>query len=422
MFTSRRKFLQVATSATVAAALPSARAAETPAAKAPAMGSDDRAYWVAMLQRVVEPVLVNLAANKLREKMPVEVGVGTPDGRRPFTHLEALGRTLAGIAPWLEREGETSPEAASIHRLGDLARQGLANATDPASPDYLNFKDRGTQPLVDAAFLALGLLRAPQALWAKLDPAVQKRVVACLRETRVLKPGQNNWVLFSATIEAFFAAIGESWDEAPVERGVQSLLGWYKGDGAYGDGPEFHWDFYNSYVIHPMLLEVVEQTKKVSDKWSSHLPEVLSRAQRYAVVQEHMIAPDGSFPPLGRSIAYRCGAFQLLALMALRRELPKPLVPAQVRGALSAVIRRTLEAPDTFDAQGWLRIGLGGHQPALAENYISTGSLYLCTMAFLPLGLPSTDPFWADAPAPWTQAKVWSGQNVAADHALPAGA
>jgi hypothetical protein len=131
-----------------------------------------------------------------------------------------------------------------------------------------------------------------------------------------------------------------------------------------------------------------------------------------------MIAPDGTFPPLGRSLVYRCGAFQHLAVMALRRELPASLPPAAARGALGAVIRRTLEAPGTFDAAGWLRIGLSGEQPGLGESYISTGSLYLCTTAFLPLGLPADDAFWAGPDAPWTSVRAWSGQDLSADSAL----
>src|SRR5204863_6587221 len=139
------------------------------------------------------------------------------------------------------------------------------------------------------------------------------------------------------------------------------------------------------------------------------------RAKRYAAVQERLIAPDGSFPAIGRSIAYRCGAFHLLAQSALRRQLPGDLSPPQVRGALTAVIRRTLEAPDTFDGNGWLRIGVCGHQPGVGESYISTGSLYLCSVAFLPLGLPPADPFWSAPPAPFTQQRAWSGQPFPID-------
>ena len=92
--------------------------------------------------------------------------------------------------------------------------------------------------------------------------------------------------------------------------------------------------------------------------------------------------------------------------------------PTQVRGALTAVIKKTLDAPGTFNQQGWLNIGLYGTQPDLGEFYITTGSLYLCCDIFLPLGLPETDEFWSAPPAPWTSVKIWSGENVPADHAL----
>jgi len=102
----------------------------------------------------------------------------------------------------------------------------------------------------------------------------------------------------------------------------------------------------------------------------------------------------------------------------LRRALPDGTSPSQVRGALTAVIRRTLEAPETFDSNGWLRIGLCGHQPGVGETYISTGSLYLCSVAFLPLGLDANDPFWSSPPQPWTSVKAWRGEPFPIDHAI----
>ena len=104
--------------------------------------------------------------------------------------------------------------------------------------------------------------------------------------------------------------------------------------------------------------------------------------------------------------------------MALRHALPDGVSPAQVRGALTAVIRRTIEAPGTFDADGWLRIGFCGHQPGVGETYISTGSLYLCAVGLLPLGLPASDEFWSAPAQPWTSVRAWSGQPFPIDHAL----
>jgi len=85
---------------------------------------------------------------------------------------------------------------------------------------------------------------------------------------------------------------------------------------------------------------------------------------------------------------------------------------------LTAVIKKTLGSPASFDAKGWLNIGLSGHQPELADVYITTGSLYLCSEIFLPLGLPATDPFWSGPETPWTSVKAWSGHDLAPDHAL----
>ena len=167
-----------------------------------------------------------------------------------------------------------------------------------------------------------------------------------------------------------------------------------------------------------MLLDVLQACGDDMPAWKDLSSRVSQRAMRYAAVQERFIGPDGTFPAVGRSLAYRCGAFHLLAQTALRRALPEGVTPAQARGALTAVIRRTLEAPDTFDADGWLRIGFCGHQPGIGETYISTGSLYLCAAAFLPLGLAASDDFWSAPPQPWTAARAWAGQSFPIDHAL----
>jgi hypothetical protein len=281
----------------------------------------------------------------------------------------------------------------------------------------MNFT-KGGQPLVDAAFLAHATLRAPKELWTKIDDTTKKNLTTALKATRVIKPGQNNWLLFSAMIEAALCAAGEDWKPEPVETALRSHMTWYKGDGVYGDGAQFHWDYYNSYVIQPMLLDVLETVQKKDKRWDNLHDNILARAKRYAEIQERLISPEGTFPAIGRSLAYRFGAFQLLAQMTLRRQLPDRTSPGQVRAALTTVIKRMIETPNTFDPNGWLTIGFVGHQPNIGETYISTGSLYLCTAALLPLGLPASDEFWTCAPSDWTQKRAWSSQDLSADHAI----
>jgi hypothetical protein len=190
------------------------------------------------------------------------------------------------------------------------------------------------------------------------------------------------------------------------------------GDGAYGDGPEFHWDYYNSFVIQPMLVDVLDAAGDQYEEWNAMREAVTGRARRYAAVLERLIASDGTYPPLGRSLAYRFGAFHSLAQSALRDQLPEGVSAAQVRCALTAAIRRTLDMPGNFTPEGWLTIGFCGHQPDVGERYISTGSLYLCSAVFLPLGLPNEHPFWSGAAEDWTSRKAWSGLSFGIDTAL----
>jgi hypothetical protein len=379
-------------------------------------GVNTRQYWVETLTTIAKPVLTALAERRLKASMPVG-GVGDREERREFTHLEALGRTLNGMAPWLEHQQLGADEEKLRRENAVLARQAIEAATDPASPDFVNF-NRGHQPIVDAAFLAQALLRAPNELWFKLDRRAQTNLIDGLMATRSRKPFFCNWLLFAALIEAFFCKVGVSWDRMRVDYALKQHEQWYLGDGVYGDGPEFHWDYYNSLVIHPMLLDLLEVVGATDPEWEQLQPRVWRRAVRHAEVLERLIAPDGSFPPLGRSLTYRFGVFHLLAQMALKRSLPRQLHPSQVRSALTAVIERVIKAPGTFDASGWLQIGFCGNQNNLGERYISTGSLYLCTTVFLPLGLDSQDDFWSGRPRDWTAKQIWSGRNIGCDRAL----
>jgi hypothetical protein len=385
---------------------------------AKAAPTSDRDYWVATLHRIAEPVLMSLSQGKLRANMPVEARNHTEADRKQYTYLEAIGRLLTGIAPWLESGPGDGPEGDLRRRYAELARASIRSAVDPASPDYMNFS-HGGQPVVDAAFLAQAVLRAPTELWKKLDSTTQSNLIKALRATRVIQPGFNNWLLFSATIEACLCRAGEDWDKMRVDYAVRQHEQWYKGDGLYGDGPSLHWDYYNSFVIQPMLLEVLDAVSGAAKSWEPLRAPMLQRARRYAAIQERLISPEGTYPAIGRSLAYRFGAFHVLALMALRKQLPEGVSPEQVRCALTAVIRRSIEAPGTFDGSGWLTVGFCGHQPSIGETYISTGSLYLCSTGLLPLGLPREDVFWSGAPKKWTSQKVYSGEDVPADHAIP---
>ncbi len=377
-----------------------------------------RNYWLSVLEKLAKPVLSNLAAGTLRLKMPVQAREGSESSRRQVSHLEAFGRLMAGIAPWLgcTEIAETTERDLQETILKDYVR-AMKNAVDPASPDFMNFTEGG-QPLVDAAFLAQGLLRAPKALFDPLDKTTKENLRKAFLSTRVINPPYKNWLLFTALVEAALMEFYDEGDMVRISYAVNKHKEWYVGDGTYGDGPEYHWDYYNAYVIQPMLVDLGQVLLKHGKAGKDWFDEVLTRARRYAAIQERLISPEGTYPAFGRSIAYRFGALQVLAQMALLENLPEQVSQGQVKSAMSAVIRRMIEMPGTFDDNGWLRIGFCGSQPGIGENYISTGSLYLCSEALLPLGLPPDHEFWSSPYTEWTSVKAWSGKEFPIDHAI----
>ena len=273
----RRSFITGVGAGLSALSLPGAArpAAASLSAVLPTKPTAERDYWVTTLVRIVEPVLAAGAAGNLKAAMPVEAAAGQQEGRRRVTHLEALGRTLAGVAPWLELADAPAAERARQQRCAEQARQAIAHAVNPQAPGFLNFT-QGGQPVVDAAFLAHALLRAPTQLWAKLPAAAQQQLIEALQSSRVIKPVYSNWLLFSAIVEAALLKFTGSGDLMRMDYAVREHQAWYKGDGTYGDGPDFHWDYYNSYVIQPMLLDVVG-TLVAAGKENKDLLECLVR-------------------------------------------------------------------------------------------------------------------------------------------------
>lgn len=378
-----------------------------------------RKYWLDTMLKIVTPVLEALSEDRLKADMPIEAKKEQEEYEK-YVYLEVFGRVLMGIAPWLGCKGLSGKEEELRRKYCEMTRKCIAVAVNPDCNDCFNFVPRpNSQPIVDAAFLAQGILRAPNELWEPLDDITKKRLLDNMRKTRQVKPGKNNWLLFSAMIEAMLCYAGANdWDSMRIDYALTKHMDWYKGDGWYGDGEKFHTDYYNSFVIQPMLVDILNIVGDRYPDWEDMKTNVLKRAIRFATVQERLISPEGTYPPIGRSLAYRFGAFQCLAQMAYMETLEEYLEPAQVRCGLTAVIRKILSFPDMFDKNGWLKIGVCGYQPNLGEHYISTASLYLCSAVFLPLGLPENAPFWSDPDSDWTQKRFWNGENMERDHRL----
>ena len=377
-------------------------------------GADDRAYWSELLYKMSAPVVMNLANGTLKKNMPVEKAPGFALNPA-VTYLEAVGRTVAGIAPWLALPDDATAEGKKRKTLRTALLKGLANAVSPASPDYLHFR-KDAQPIVDAAYMAHAFLRAPAALWEPLDETTKQRWITEFKSLRDRKGAYNNWLLFAGITEGFLLKIGAGHDPFRIDLAIRKMDEWYTGDSWYKDGDKFSMDYYNSYVIHPMLVDLLAVTTEKKMTTAAQYEQALKRMVRHAEFLERMITPEGYYPAFGRSITYRTGAFQALAQVALMEKLPQHISPAQVRSGLSAVRRNMYKNGNNFNKEGWLVLGFCGAQPMIADYYTSTGSLYMATLGFLPLGLPPEHPFWTDAPEEWTAQKAWSGKPFKKDY------
>ncbi|SFQ44063.1 hypothetical protein SAMN05444144_104306 [Flavobacterium akiainvivens] len=381
--------------------------------------SKDRAYWSELAYKMAAPVLSNMSEGTLRANMLVEVSASYDGRDNRVVYMEAFGRLMAGIAPWLALPDDNTKEGAKRRQLRQWALKSYKNAVDPNSPDYLLWRGHG-QALVDAAYIAESFLRGYDALWVPLDEETKNCYIAEFQQLRRIDPPYTNWLLFSSTIEAFLAKAGAEHDEFRINSAIRKVEEWYVGDGWYADGPSFSFDYYSSFVFHPMYLETCQAMKDAGAgtriDYEKYYDRELRRAQKYALILERFISPEGTFPVFGRSIPYRMACMQPLALMAQYGRLPEGITNGQARAALTAVMHRMFDGSDNFNKKGYLTIGFVGSQPNIADWYTNNGSLYMTSLSFMPLGLPAAHPFWADAAMDLTSVKAWSGQSFPKDH------
>ncbi|ATP19351.1 MULTISPECIES: DUF2264 domain-containing protein [Sphingobium] len=385
-----------------------------------AVDADDRSYALALLERMASPILSRMARGQLQAQWKPELSP-TWDGRNPkVAFLEAFGRLIDGIAPWLALPDTDGAEGRLRARLREQALASYAHSVDPKGPDYLLWQAEG-QPLVDSAYFTSALLRAPQTLWDPLDRATKDRIIKEIQGLRRVAPPYTNWLLFAAMNEVFLLSVGAQWDPIRVDLALRKFSEWYVGDGWYADGEHFHFDMYNSYVIHPMLTQIWDVLVRCNARFNALDPKErlaiqIQRMQRFGETLERMIGPDGAFPPVGRSLTYRTAVHQPLAYLAWRKLLHAKLPEGQVRAATMATQRRIFADPSNFEADGFLTIGFARHQPSLGDVYSNAGSMYITSESLLPLGLPASDSYWTVPAQPWTMRKAYEGQDFPKDY------
>ncbi|MFI9748666.1 DUF2264 domain-containing protein [Streptomyces collinus] len=253
-----------------------------------------------------------------------------------------------------------------------------------------------SQPLVEAASIALALRLTRDLLWDRLDDGVRQRTAAWLGDALTAEPWPCNWELFPVTVGGFLAEIGYEPDasRAAIDRGLERIEQWYVGDGWYTDGDGRKYDYYNGWAMHlyPVLHAWLEQDERLlalyGDRLSRHLGD-------YA----RLFGGDGAPMHQGRSLTYRFATTAPLWLGALTGRTPLP--PGETRRLASGALKYFLDR-GAVDDRGLLTLGWHGPDESVLQGYSGPASPYWASKGFLGLLLPPDHEVWTapEEPAP----------------------
>ncbi|MHA5050575.1 DUF2264 domain-containing protein [Streptomyces sp. SD15] len=309
----------------------------------------------------------------------------TPDGalyHLPGEHTSWSGRLSDGL------EGYARTLLLAAFRRDEKALEryadGLAAGTAGVWP---RIEDR-SQPLVEAASIALALRITRPLLWDRLDDGVRQRAAAWLGDALTAEPWPCNWELFPVTVGGFLAEIGHEPEasRAAIDRGLDRIEQWYVGDGWYTDGPGRAFDYYNGWAMHlyPVLHAWLADDERLLDLYGGRLDAHLADYAR-------LFGGDGAPMHQGRSLTYRFATTAPLWLGALTGRTP--LAPGETRRLASGALRHFLDR-GAVDDRGLLTLGWHGPDEAVLQGYSGPASPYWASKAFLGLLLPPDHEVW----------------------------
>jgi hypothetical protein len=329
-------------------------------------------------------------------------GLITPPGRPSAAGIrsdgvEGFARSFLIAAPLLAGSTEDPHDHAAWYA------RGLTAAMDPAGPDRWGraigvdeIKQwNGTpQPIVEAANLAFALAVSRPRFWDQLDDALRDRTADWLAHHAVKHGSDNNWLLFTAVIEAFLRSVGYDVPAGHGQADVDLFESWYLGDGWYNDGrisaTTGHGnrvDHYNSWVIQPFLWQWYELTEQPAERRDRFLTRLAEFADSYA----RLFAPDGSPLHQGRSLTYRQAVLGGLWTAALAGV--GSANPGATRRLASGVLRHFTDLGVGQDAPPTLGRSSAQFLP-MCQVYSGPGSPYFAGMGFLGLAAPADHPLW----------------------------
>jgi hypothetical protein len=336
-----------------------------------------RAHWEAAADALLTAVEPYATGDRALYHLP---GDRTSWSGRLSDGLEGYARTLLLAA--FRRDEK------ALERYAD----GLAAGVSGVWP---RIEDR-SQPLVEAASIALALRLTREQLWDRLDDGVRQRAAAWLGDALTAEAWPCNWELFPVTVGGFLAEIGHEPDasRAAIDRGLERIEQWYLGDGWYTDGDGRKFDYYNGWAMHlyPVLHAWLERDERLLDLYGARLERHLSDYAR-------LFGGDGAPMHQGRSLTYRFATTAPLWLGALTGRTP--LSPGETRRLASGALRYFLDR-GAVDDRDLLSLGWHGPDASVLQGYSGPASPYWASKGFLGLLLPPGHEVWtaAEEPAP----------------------
>lgn len=350
------------------------------------MNLNTKSDFTALARKILDPLLPLYSAGGAR------LHLGNTGATYPADtiEMEAFSRPLWALGP-LWAGGGSGEDFLAIYQ------KGLANGTDPESPEYWGNPHDYDQLFVEMAALACAILEAPEKVWQPLTDAQKANLAKWLDTINHHELPGCNWLLFRVLVDLALDSVHMPCDMQRAAADMAEVDKWYVGDGWYSDGPadiKPQKDYYNPWAIqYYTVLYSVFAARRDPARAALYRERATMFGRQFA----QWFDANGAALPFGRSLTYRIGqsAFYSACIWAGLETLPLPVM----KGIIVRNLNWWLQKP-IFDRDGVLTIGYGYPQMYMAEQYNAPGSPYWGLKVFLLLALPDDHPFWSAAAAP----------------------
>ncbi|GAA4415678.1 DUF2264 domain-containing protein [Georgenia halophila] len=283
--------------------------------------------------------------------------------------------------------------------LAERYARGLAEGTDPSSPErWVRMSEHG-QAKVEAASIALILDMTRPWIWDRLGPRQQEQVVdylaECVGDDRY---PVNNWVWFRLVVQTFLKSVGGPYSLDDMTADLATHDSFVREGGWLSDGRGRNYDHYVGWALH-LYPTLWARMAGAADLAAPRAATDRARLEKFLTDAVHLVGADGGPLIQGRSLTYRFAAAAPFWVGALAEVDTVPL--GKLRRAAGSIVGHFIEhgAPDD---RGLLTLGWHHEWLRIAQSYSGPGSPYWASKGLLGVALPADHPVWAaeDEPLP----------------------